>query len=200
MSTSSLVNFRYLNSPEKTERYNQSRQEVKAANNEVARLQKLLEKATEKDGVSLSSDVHDSLLGIMRENGAQLQKAFPEGSFRQLFWQQQFEAASKSDACQMRWHPMMVKWCLYLKLCSSSTYDALRSSGCLTLPMERTLRDYTHHFKDTVGFEAKLDEQLLSESDVNNLEDWQKHVVLIFDEMKIKEDLVYDKRTGELST
>ena len=50
-----------------------------------------------------------------------------------------------------------------------------------------------------MGFQAKLDEQLLKESDVNNLEEWQKHVVLMFDEMKIKEDLVCDKRTGELT-
>ena len=93
---------------------------------------------------------------------------------------------------------MMIKWCLHLKLRSSSTYDALRSSRCLTLPTERTLRDYTHHFKGTVGFNAKLDEQLFRESNVANLEDWQKYVVLMFDEMKVKEDLVYDKRTGEL--
>ena len=66
------------------------------------------------------------------------------------------------------------------------------------MPTERTLRDYTHHFKGTVGFNAKLDEQLFRESDVANLEDWQKYVVLMFDEMKVKEDLVYDKRTGEL--
>ena len=92
----------------------------------------------------------------------------------------------------------MIKWCLYLKLRSYSTYDALRLSGCLTLPTERTLRDYTHHFKDTVGFNAKLDEQLFRESDVANLEDWQKYIVLMFDEMKVKEDLVYDMRTGEL--
>lgn len=49
-----------------------------------------------------------------------------------------------------------------------------------------------------MGFNAKLDEQLFRESDVANLEDWQKYVVLMFDEMKVKEDLVYDKRTGEL--
>ena len=199
VSTSSRVNFRYLKSPEKSERYNLSRQEAKVANKEVIRLQKLLENTTQRDGVSLSSDVHNTLFGVMKENAPKIEKAFPEGSFRQLFWRQQFEAASKTDARQMRWHPMMIKWCLYLKLRSSSTYHALRSSGCLTLPTERTLRDYTHYFKGSVGFQAKLDEQLLRESDVNNLEDWQKYVVLMFDEMKIREDLVYDKRTGELT-
>ena len=199
VSTSSRVNFRYLTSPEKSERYSQTRHAMLAANKDVNRLQKLLDKAVQRDGVSICSDDHNYLVEVMKENADRIQKAFPEGSFRQLFWQQQFESASKGNARQMRWHPMMIKWCLYLKLRSSSTYDALSSSGCLTLPTQRTLRDYTHPFKGTVGFQATLDEQVLRKADVNNLEEWQKHVVLMFDEMKIKEDLIYDKRSGELT-
>ena len=76
-----------MKSPEKSERYNLSRQEVKAANKEINRLQKLLEKATQEDGLNLSSDIHDSLFGIMKENVADTEKSFPEGSFRRLFWQ-----------------------------------------------------------------------------------------------------------------
>ena len=102
-----------MKSPEKSERYNLPHQEVKAANKVINRLQKLLEKATQEDGLNLSSDIHDSLFGIMKENAADVEKSFPEGSFRRLFWQQQFEAASKGNARQMRWHPMMIKWCLY---------------------------------------------------------------------------------------
>ena len=49
VNTSSRVNFRYLKSPEKSERYNLSHQEVKGANKEINRLQKLLEKATQED-------------------------------------------------------------------------------------------------------------------------------------------------------
>ena len=105
VSTNSPVNFRYLTSPEKSERYSQSRQEVKAANKEVNRLQKLLDKAMQRDGMSLCSDDHNSLLRVMKENADKIKKAFPEGSFKQLFWQQQFEAASKGNARQMRWHP-----------------------------------------------------------------------------------------------
>ena len=30
------------------------------------------------------------------------------------------------------------------------------------------------------------------------LEEWQKHIILTFNEMHIKEDLVYEKTTGEL--
>ena len=42
-------------------------------------------------------------------------ESLPEDSFQQLFWKQQCEAASKKNHCQMRWHPMMIRWCLDLK-------------------------------------------------------------------------------------
>ena len=47
---------------------------------------------------------------------------------------------------------MMIKWCLNLKMMSSSAYHALRSSGCLELPSERTLCDFTGAIKTEEGF------------------------------------------------
>ena len=38
----------------------------------------------------------------------------------------------------------------------------------------------------------------MAEANVANLEEWQKYIVLLIDEMKIKEVLIYDKGTGEL--
>jgi len=38
----------------------------------------------------------------------------------------------------------------------------------------------------------------MKEGKIDEIEEWQKHVVLIFDEMHIKEDLVFDKTSGEL--
>ena len=46
----------------------------------------------------------------------------------------------------------MIRWCLNLNLISSGVYGALRSSGVLVLPSERTLRDYTHWVKAASGF------------------------------------------------
>ena len=82
------------------------------------------------------------------------------------------------------------RWCLNLKLLSSSAYHCLRTSGFVKLPSERTLRDYTHTFKSTTGFQAEVDDMLRTE--VGN-ENWKKYIVLLIDEMKVKESLVYDK-------
>jgi len=37
----------------------------------------------------------------------------------------------------------------------------------------------------------------MKEVKIDEIEEWQKHVVLIFDEMHIKEDLIFDKTLGE---
>ena len=92
----------------------------------------------------------------------------------------------------------MIKWCIYLRHLSSSAYDTLRNSGCLRLPSDRTLRDYTHCISSKVGFTDAVDEQLVREAEIGKVAEWQKYVVLIFDEMHVREDLVYHKATGEM--
>ena len=91
----------------------------------------------------------------------------------------------------------MTRWCIYLSHKSSRVYDLLRRSGIVSLPSTRTLRDYTHYISSQAGF-SKVDEQLLEVSQAIGQDEWQKAVIIIFDEMYIKKELVYDKRTGEL--
>ena len=71
----------------------------------------------------------------------------------------------------------------------------MRTSGFMKLPSERTLRDYTNYFKSKTGFQAEVDAMLRSE--VEDVE-WKNYVVLLLDEMKVKESLVYDKHTCEV--
>ena len=48
-----------------------------------------------------------------------------------------------------------------------------------------------------MGIQSDVNKQLIKEANVTSLEQWQKYVVL-FDEVKIKEDLVYNSNTFEL--
>jgi hypothetical protein len=52
------------------------------------------------------------------------------------------------------------------------------------LPSEQTLRDYTHIFKTTTGFQEEVDNMLREE--VTGM----SHGVTLVDEMKVKECLV----------
>ena len=133
---------------------------------------------------------------IMGEMTEKVHRDNPEGSFRRMFWDQQIKALNVEDSHQIRWHPAMIKWCLHLKFLSSSAYHALRSSGVIKLPSERTLRDYTHWIRAGVGFQDEVDVQIVKEANV--CDDKDKYIVLLWDEMKIKEDLVFDKNTCQL--
>jgi hypothetical protein len=93
---------------------------------------------------------------------------------------------------------MMIRWCLNLKLLSSSSYHALRTTGFMRLPSERTLHDYTHFFNVKPGFQFEVEEMLKRDVGFSDLPDWKKHVVILLDEMKIKESLVYDKHSAKV--
>ena len=92
----------------------------------------------------------------------------------------------------------MIKWCLYLRHHSSHAYEFLRKSGYIQLPSQRILRDYIHLYKSSVGFSTELDCQLMDDANFESLSDHERFVCLIGDEMHIKDDLVYDKFSGEL--
>ena len=81
---------------------------------------------------------------------------------------------------------------------SSGAYEALRDSGCLKLPSQRTLRDYTHYVEAKCGFSVEIDCMLKSASKVEVCPEREKCTILLIDEMHIREDLVYDKHSGEL--
>ena len=54
----------------------------------------------------------------------------------------QNKATAAKGSKGMRWHPLMIKWCLYLKSLSTAAYETLRD--VIRLPSTRTLLDYTH--------------------------------------------------------
>ena len=93
----------------------------------------------------------------------------------------------------MRWHPSMIRYCIYLQHQSSKAYETLRQ--CISLPSQRTLREYTHCVKSTIGFSTKVDNQLIQ---AIGHQEWEKFVILLMDEMYIREDLVYNKHTEQL--
>lgn len=81
---------------------------------------------------------------------------------------------------------------------SSGAYETLRSSGCLQLPSQRTLRDYTHYIEALPGFSTDVDKMLMEAAKTDTCLEREKCVILLLDEMHIREDLVFDKHTGSM--
>ena len=93
----------------------------------VTKLREIIRKLTQDQGEVLDQSFNSDLLHIMEENSDEIKKVYPEGTFARLFWEEQIKAASASNGRQIRWHPVIIKWCLNLKLMSSCTYHALTS-------------------------------------------------------------------------
>ena len=192
---SSRVNYSYLSTPETKQRLSRLHTSLRSA---IFRVKARLEEAIDAHGVVVDRLTHDDLHRIMTENTPKVHDQYPSGSFACIFWEQQMNAAKAKSASGMRWHPLMIKWCLHLRHLSSSGYEALKKSGCISLPSQRTLRDYTHYAKAVSGFSMDVDQQLIDAANVRTCEEWKKCIVVLMDEMYIREDLVYNKVSGML--
>lgn len=100
-------------------------------------------------------------------------------------------------------------------LSSPRTYEIIRDSGFICLPSKRTLRDYTNCMTIKAGFQYEVFLELKKELKIDELPEWKRckviakvftvianvfmtrYMVLAFDEMKVKEDLVFS-RSGNI--
>jgi hypothetical protein len=88
----------------------------------------------------------------------------------------------------------MIRWAVGLKSLSTSAYEAM--GQVIKLPSARTLRDYTHWYKAEPGFQFSILEELCQKC--RSMKEYEKWCTIIFDEVKIKEDIVYDKNSGSI--
>ena len=193
---SSHTAFSLLNTPEKEECLHWMHRENVGLKSQIARLREKISTAVSNDGVNVDPELNEDLKDKVEKSRDEIHKTYPEGSFERVFWGEQEKAVSLSDARSMRWHPVFIKWCLYLWHLSGRAYETLRESGCIRLPSQRTLREYTHYILAKVGFSAEVDAQLIAMIDFTK--ERNSYVALILDEVHIKEDLVYDKHDGTL--
>ncbi len=60
------------------------------------------------------------------------------------------------------------------------------------------MRDYTNYIKPAPGLQFEVLIQMKDESKVDLLPESKRYVSIAIDEMKIKEDIVYEKHTGSM--
>ena len=198
-ATSSIyTNYRYLSTPEKVSRLSDLQHQKRLAKLKIDRLLKKLDLITIKESVCIDDETSDDLKHIMSEQENEVLTKFPEGTFQRVFWEQQKKISATPDKRGFRWHPLMIKWCLYLRHLSGKAYETIRDSGCIYLPSQRTLRDYSHCIRAHAGYSSDVDLQLIRAANILSCPEWHKFVILLIDEMYIREDLVYNKHSGRL--
>ena len=122
---SSHTTYANLHTPEKDERLSRLHEENRKAKVQIKRLIQKIESATIQDGVCLNDELHNDFKLIASMNTKDIHSTYPEDSFERLFWDQQVKASSYKNSKSMKWHPLFIKWCLYLRHLSSKSYEHL---------------------------------------------------------------------------
>ena len=193
----SSVPYSLLTKKEMMTRMKQLHNELTKLKKQKDRLRKRIDCVVQSNGITLDHETNKDFNAIINTH-SQLLKENSLNTFQTIFWEQQATAARLNNAKGMRWHPLMIKWCIYLRYHSQKAYGTLRESKCITLPSQRTLRDYTHHIETKPGFSTKVDTEICRAAKIEQCIEREKFVILLLDEIHVKEDLMYNKHTGKL--
>ena len=85
---------------------------------------------------------------------------------------------------------------IYLK--SPSAYKHLRTSTFLFLRCKNTLLNYINFTDPGCGFNIDVIARLVQQVKFNEIDEFEKNVSMILDEMKIKSGVVFSKTTEQL--
>jgi altronate dehydratase len=119
-------------------------QQERLKNKELELEIEYMKKQIKTKGIEIKPEMANDLNQIMADNSENITP------FMKLFWEQQRSQFSKGTC--VRYHPMIIRFCLSLAAKSASAYDELRDSKVLTLPSLRTLRDYRNAIHPTPFF------------------------------------------------
>ena len=196
-SDMSTTNLRYLSVSELSNRLQNAQKSKREAIRKATRLAVMVGKIVQQEGVSVSAEQHNLFEQVLKNNAY---SEFDEGSPQWLLWQQQREQAAKCNSSSMRWHPLIIRWCLSVYLTSPAGYKQMASkkNKFLVLPHVNTLKKYINFTAPSTGFNPDIIDRLIEDINVGSLKDFQRNVSLVFDEMKIKADLVFNRATGKL--
>ena len=157
---------------------------------------KLLQKELNSSSFKINDNLSQDFVNIYSNTD---QEKIPD--FMKLFWNEQQKYINAPSSKGIRYHPMIIRFCLALASKSPAAYEELRydkksNTGVLILPSRRRLRDYKNYIRPERGFNPLIIDELLKK--VEDFSEIEKYMILVMDEMKIQENLVWDKNSGEL--
>ena len=155
-----------------------------------------MQKDIQDQSLPVNNNLEKDLISIMSNANS---KDVPP--FMKLFWEEQQKYLCSSSKTSVRYHPMIIRYCLGLAAKSPAVYDEIRydektNSGFVILPSRRCLRDYKNYIRPQQGFNKDVINEL--KHIVSNFSNIERYVILLMDEMKVQENLVWDKHTGDL--
>ena len=187
---------KHLSSPEKIARMKRTKKIFNNVKRQMNRLKLKMQNLISEEGVTLgSAKEEEDMTEIVKEAF----KNSKDGSLQKLFLEQQIAASNRKGMRGMKWHPLMIRLALQVRMVSASAYNVLRNSGFVKLPSERYLFDYSHVFEAKPGINFDVVNDVAKE--VAGLKGKASHKdlhVLMSDEVHVSKGLVQKKSTGEL--
>ena len=110
----------FLKRQELTQKCNQLQGEKRRLEASLRRTKNTIEKLVKQSGVGVDEQAHNLLSNIMNKNDDCCN--FDMDSPQYLLWQQQKKQASYKNSRSMRWHPLMIRWCLSIYIQSPGNF------------------------------------------------------------------------------
>ena len=118
-SASSHTRYQDLTSAEKDERLKNLHCTLKVSNQKVKQLQAKVDKLIAKVDKLIAKQ------SVCLQVSPVVEDRFPLNSPQHIFWDQQRRYNTLRDKCQMRWHPLVIRFALNLKYLSGTAYQAV---------------------------------------------------------------------------
>ena len=143
----------------------------------------------------VDNDLNNDFISIMSKN-----EKITIPPFMKLFWEEQQKYLTTSPK-GIRYHPLIIRYCLGLTAKSSDTYDEIRfdpkiNTGFVFLPTRRRLRDYKNYIRSQQSSNKDVIHEL--KNAVENFTSIERFVIILMDEMKVQENLIWDKHSGDI--
>jgi len=195
VSDSSKTNIRFLSRDELIQRLENAQKVKQEALKRVSKLSVKVAEMVRTESVGLSKSSNELVKKVFEKQDF----TFEEGTPMSLLWQQQAKQCSGAKR-SMRWHPLIIRWCLSIYHTSPAAYKQIASkrNKFLVLPHINTLKKYINFTSPTSGFNPDIIDKLIEDSKLASLEEFQKNVSISFDEMKLQAGLMYNKSSGKL--
>ncbi|KAK3929501.1 Opticin [Frankliniella fusca] len=155
------------------------------------RIRKRAKEEIENNGINIDTDSSHDLARIFQQEYNNMTPV------QRIFWSEQMKALScQKKPSSIRWNPFLIKMAIHLRMKTTSQgYKYIQNF--IKLPSERTLYDYTHAVQSKEGIQDAAVADLVHKSS-SYKEEHLKYFNLEFDEMHIRQDIVINKKTGEI--
>ena len=106
---SSHTNYCRLTNDKKSICLHRMQQDKRLLQQQLRRLQDAIAESTETHGVLLDEELQADISELIKAHTKDVHSAHEEGTFQQLFWEQQSRANTLGSSTSIRWHPLIIK-------------------------------------------------------------------------------------------